>query len=64
MAVSDVESSHDLADILTPVFSIPVDGEGHGNPDVVTLHPLVIRQTIDLQNPQGLRIDQKSQVFD
>jgi hypothetical protein len=64
MAVSDIKRSHDLADIFIPVLSVPSDGEGHGDPDVVTLHSLVIFQIIDLQNPQGLGIDQEGQVFD
>jgi hypothetical protein len=31
---------------------------------MITLHPLVVHQAIDLQNPESLGINQKGKIFD
>ena len=45
------------------MLSIPIDGKGHGETEMIGLHSLV-HQIIDLQNPQGFWIDQEGKVFD
>jgi hypothetical protein len=62
MAIPDVQTSHDFADILAVVAFVPMDRKGHGNPEVVAFHAPV-HQAVNLQDSQGLRVDQKSQIL-
>ena len=42
---------------------IPVNGQGHGETQMIAFHSLV-HEIVDLQDPQGVGVDQESQVLD
>ena len=63
MTIPDVQTPHDLSDILLPSLPVRLDGKGHGEAQIVALHAMV-QKAVNLQDGQGFRISQKTQVLD
>ena len=63
MAIPNVQASHDLSNVLPLVLPIPVNGQRHGETQMVAFYSLV-HKIVDLQNSKRLGVDQESQVLD